>query len=59
MNALGGRVAEIRLELPARGWLLDLADEGGDIVMGDAGADFDGHGQCRSYRRRVGPIICE
>ena len=29
-----------------------LADEGGDVVVGDAGADVQGHSQCRSYRRR-------
>ena len=35
-----------------------LADEGGDIVMGDAGADVQGHRQCRMYRRRSEVILC-
>ena len=29
-----------------------LADEGGHVVMRESGADFQSHGQCRSYRRR-------
>ena len=34
-----------------------LADEGGDVVVGETGADFEGHSQCRVFRRRSAKII--
>ena len=34
-----------------------LADEGGDVVVGDSGADCKGHSQCQSYRRKSAQII--
>ena len=34
-----------------------LADEGGDVVVGDSGADCKGHSQWQSYRRKSAQII--